>query len=217
MFQDLINALEETLFMMFTSSIFAIAFALPLSLVMILPKQHENNIVLWAQKILEVVIHLVCTIPFIVFMILLIPMAHWMIQSEIQNPLIAVVPLTLVAFPLFTEVCRKALKQVPAAVIETALSLGAKPAHLIFKICLPEALPNIIHSFSQVLIQMMGFSIMAGLLGGGGLGRLLLEKGYQNYHGVSVFGIIFTLILLVLFLQAVGHFLAFGSFKRITK
>lgn len=214
MFQDLINALEESLFMIFTTSLTTLLLGFPLSILQAISIQRSNKNHLIAYKILNTSIHLVSAIPYIIILIAIIPFTHWLMGVNARyGSFFAVIPLTLAAFPLFTKLCTEALNKIPKSMIETALSLGASPKQVVFKVIIPEALPNIIHGFSQLLIQIIGLTVVVGVLGGGGIGRLLVEKGYRNYEASYVIAILGLLILLVVIVQSLGHFLAYGSFK----
>lgn len=213
MFQELISGIEETLFMVFCGSLITVLIGFPLSIMNLLPNQNSSAMAGFIHKILDMFIRLVCTIPYIVIMIALIPITHWLMDVQIST-IVAVIPISLVGIPLFTKTCSEAFKKVPAGLIDSALSLGASSRQLIMKVLIPEALPNIIYGFSQVLIQLIAFSVIVGVLGAGGIGKLLLEKGYQDYQSAYILPVIFIIVSLVLLIQYMGHFLAFGSFSR---
>lgn len=213
MFHDLLNALENTLFMVFISSILTLLLAFPLSLLQVFPKR-KNLSSTFFYSALNTIIRLVCAIPYLVIVITLIPVTHWLMGSGTNN-FIAIIPLTLVAVPLFTKTCTDALQTVPKGLVDAAISLGATPRHLVQKVLLPEALPDIIYGFSQLLIHLLGFTVMLGVLGTGGIGKLLVERGYQDYHFQYVLFIVLALISVVILIQTLGRFLAYGSFKRL--
>lgn len=218
MFHDLLNALEESLFMIFTSSLITILLGFPLSILQALPPSRRNTMSLFFHRFLNSMIPLISAIPYIIILVAIIPFTRWLMKSNAQHAsFIAIIPLSLAAFPLFTKICTEALNKVSKQLIETAISLGASPRQIVFKVIIPEALPNIIHGFSQLLIQIIGLSVVVGVLGAGGIGRLLVEKGYQNYQTSYILAILATLMILVLLVQLMGHFLAFGSFKPKTQ
>ncbi len=211
MFHDLIDALEKTLFMVFTASILTILLGFPLSVVQAFPKSKSGSTAV-LHSCIKAIIQLIAAIPYIVIMIALIPIAHWLMGTQ-HGTVIAVIPLTLASVPLFTKVCMEAFAKIPKGLKEAMVSLGATKRQLLFKVILPEAIPDIIYGFSQVLIQILGFSVVLGVLGAGGIGALLVEKGYKDYQTSYVLGIIVTLIILVIGVQMIGRFLAYGSLK----
>lgn len=212
MFHDLLNALEVTLFMVFTASILTVLLGFPLSVFQAVSNRNNGRGTILA-RFLNAIIHLISAIPYIVIMIALIPITHWLMDSH-RSSIIALIPLTLASIPLFTKICNEAFSKVPKGLQEAAIVLGATPRQLLFKVLIPESLPAIIHGFCELIIQIIGFTVVIGVLGAGGIGGLLVEKGYQNYQTNYVLAIIVTLVALVLIIQSIGQYLAYGHFKK---
>jgi D-methionine transport system permease protein len=216
MFQELINGIEETLFMVFTASLITVLIGFPLSIMTILPLKNFSRITRISYKLVDIFIRLVCTIPYIVVMIALIPITHWLMDTQIST-FAAVIPLSIAGIPLFTKTCVEAFKKIPKGLLDAATSLGANTFQLVVKVLIPESLSNIIYGFTQVLIQLIAFAVIVGVLGAGGIGKLLLEKGYQDYETAYVLPLILTIVMLVTVIQYAGRFLAFGSFTQVEK
>ncbi len=212
MLQELLNALEESLFMIFTSSLSVLLLGFPLSILQVLPNpQHKRSRIL-IQKCLNSLIPVASSIPYIIILIVTIPFTRFWLEANMrQGSFIAIIPLTIAAFPLLTKVCTEAMNRVPKNLSESALSLGASPYQLVFKVLIPEALPNIILGFSQVLTQVIGLTFVVGILGAGGLGKLLVLKGYQQTELSYILAILLTLVALIMIIQYLARFLAYGN------
>lgn len=215
MFHELLNALEETLWVVFLSSILAFILGFFLSLLQFLPRQHS----ILTRTLLPFVnscIHLICSIPYFIIMIIFFPIMLWLMR-EFHSQFSTIISLVLVSIPLFTKSCTSSFNRVPKELIEMAYGLGATPRHLIQKILIPESLNDIIFHFSQLLIQLIGLSVLLGLFANEGLGKLLLEKVYQDYQSSYLLGIIVCLAILVIAIQKLGQLLAYGSLKQLDK
>lgn len=159
------------------------------------------------NRISGAVINILRSIPFIILMISIIPLTRLLVGTSIGT-YAAIVPLTVAAIPFFARVTESALREVPAGLIEAAQAMGAHTRQIIIKVLIPESLPGLIRGASLTLISLIGYSAMAGAIGGGGLGELAISYGYQRFD-LSV--MLETIVILIIFVQAVqwlGDYLA---------
>ncbi len=212
MFYELLNALEETLFMVFSAGLLTSLLGLPIGLVLSLTntdKILENKLI---YKTLHFWIELMQSVPYLIFMIAIIPLTEFM-MGFYEGSIAAVVPLTLAAVPYFAKLSEKALNRIHPGTIEAAKAIGASNKQIIYKVLIPEALPNIIKALTLTLTHLVGYSTIAGAVGAGGLGGLIIYKGYQAFHFDYVLVTMVTLIAVIQLIQVSGHYIANGSLK----
>ncbi len=208
----LLKSSFETILMVSIASILGFIMALPLSIV--LYASHDRGVKPRKNlyQFLSFFINSGRSIPYLIFTIFLIPFTRLIIGSSIGT-LAALVPLTLGASLLMARVIEDAFKTVDKGVIEMGQSFGGRPYQLIFKIVLPESLPHMIAGLTTIIINIVGFSAMAGAVGGGGLGDLAIRYGYQRYDTGLLIAIVVILIIMVQAIQLLGDRLSL-KFKR---
>lgn len=213
---ELINllwqSLLETLYMVVISSTLAALFGIPLGvLLLVTDKGHilENAVI---NKPLGIVVNMLRSIPFIILMVAIIPLTRIIAGTSIGTTA-ACVPLTIAAAPFTARLVETALKEVPAGLIEAAQAMGASPLEIIRKVLLPEAMPAIIDSITNVIVNLISYSAMAGAIGGGGLGDLAIRYGYQRFRLDVMLMTIAVLIVVVQCIQSAGNFLS----RRVNK
>ncbi len=143
-------------------------------------------------------------------MVSIIPFTRF-VAGSVEGSIAAVIPLTLASIPYFAQLSEKAISKIQPGLIEAALAIGASPLQIIYKVLIPEALPNIISALTSTLIHLIGYSTIAGALGSGGLGNLIIHKGYQSFHTDYVVATVISLIALVQTIQICGDYIANGS------
>ncbi len=210
MLHTLFNALEETLFMVFSAGLLTWIIGLPLAAFLSVLSTQQSSSVSFIYKPLSFVISIAHKVPYIGLMIALIPLTRFIMGTG-EGSVAAILPLTLAAIPYFTQLCEKALNKVPRGLIEAAKAAGASPLQIIYKVLIPEALPNIILALTTTLTHLIGYSTMAGALGGGGLGSLMIHKGYQDFHSEYVIAAVILLIALIQIIQLCGDYIANGN------
>lgn len=203
----LIRGTLETLYMVAASGAVAFVIGLPLGIILsvtshsgILPNRTLN-------AALSLVVNVGRSVPFIILMIAIIPLTRFIVGSSIGTNA-AVVPLAVAAIPFVGRVIETALREVDAGVIEAAQSMGATPMQVITRVMLPEALPGIIAGLTLTLINLIGYSAMAGTIGGGGLGDVAIRYGYQRFMLDIMITTVVILVALVQICQIVGDKLA---------
>ena len=145
-------------------------------------------------------------------MVAIIPLTRMIAGSSIGTTA-ACVPLTLAAIPFAGRLVETALKEVPFGLVEAAQSMGASPFQIIYKVLVPEALPTIIDSMTNVIVNLISYSAMAGAIGGGGLGDLAIRYGYQRFRLDVMLATIAILVIVVQLIQSLGNYLA----RRVNK
>ena len=211
MLDILLPALGQTIYMSLVSTILAVIIGFGLAIVLILTSKdglRENKTI---YSILDLVINTLRSFPFIILMIVLFPLTKILIGQSIGTTA-AIIPLTIGAAPFVARLIESALKEVDTGVIEAAKSFGASDFQIIFKVMLIEALPAIISAVTLTLITIIGFSAMAGAVGGGGLGDVAIKYGYYRFQTDTMIYTVIILIALVQFVQSLGDY-----FYKITK
>ncbi|AFF21150.1 ABC transporter permease [Helicobacter pylori] len=209
--QMLIQATLETLYMVFVASFLAVVFGLPLGVLLLVSKKgHLLNKPL-LHKILDTSINMTRSFPFIILIILLLPLSRFLIGTSIGSSA-SIIPLAISAIPFVAKLFENSLMEVEHGKIETTLSLGASNLEVI-KMMLLESLPSLVNNITITLISLIGYSAMAGALGAGGLGDLAIRIGYQSYRGDVLFYAVVVIIVLVQIIQSVGDYVV----KRLRK
>jgi D-methionine transport system permease protein len=194
----MISGSLETLYMVVMSLFFAIVGGIPLGVLTTITRQNHILPNKSLNYILDVIINIGRSIPFIILMVAVIPFTRMIVGTSIGTNA-AVVPLSLAAIPFMGRVTDNAILEIDHGVIESAQSMGASPLQIVFKVLLPESLPAIILGLTLTAINLVSYSAMAGAIGGGGLGDIAIRYGYQRFQlGVMLE----TIVILVLMVQA---------------
>ncbi len=203
----------ETIYMVLLSTAFSYVFGLPLALILVITdKGHilENPAL---NRILGGIVNAARSIPFIIFLILVIPLTRLIVGTSIGT-VASIVPLTLAAIPFVARLVETSLKEINWGLIEAALSMGANTWQIIRKVLIPEAFPSIILGVSITTINLVGYSAMAGIVGGGGLGTLAYYYGYQRYQTGIMWVTVVLLIILVQGVQMLGDKMANSAVNK---
>lgn len=208
----LYKATLETLYMSLVSTILAFIIGLGLAVILILTKKGglAQNIAIY--RTLDIIVNTLRSFPFIILMIVLFPLTKLIIGTSIGTSA-AIVPLTIGSAPFIARLIEAAMLEVDKGVIEAAMSFGASRFQIIFKVQLREALPAIINALTLTLIMIIGFSAMAGTVGGGGLGDVAVRYGYQRFKPDVMIYTVIILILLVQIIQSLGDV----AYKKLKK
>ncbi len=203
----LLSATLETLYMVLIASLLAIVVGIPLGTILYITR--EGNILEQASihSTLSIIVNMTRSIPFIILMIAVIPFTRLIMGSSIGTNA-AIVPLSLAAMPFLARVVENALLEVNKGLIEAATAMGSTSWQIISKVLLPEALPGIVNGLTLTIISLVGYSAMAGAVGGGGLGDLAIRYGYQRFDVGIMLMTIAIMIVLVQVIQYVGDTIA---------
>lgn len=209
---DIKIALSQTAFMVFTSLAAAIVVGGAFGLLLYATSNTlfvKNKTV---NKIVGVILNIIRSVPFLILMILLLPLSKLVVGTKIGSEAV-VVPLSIASTAFFARLAEASFSDVSKGVIEAAVSSGAKKINIITGILIPEALPSLVKNITVTAISILGFSAMAGLVGGGGLGDLAYRYGYQRYQTDIMIACVLILIVLVQLIQWIGDIIA----KRLDK
>ncbi|NMA14830.1 MAG: ABC transporter permease [Clostridia bacterium] len=201
------EALVETFYMVFFSTAISYLFGLPLGIILVITEKGHIAENLPLNKVLAAVINATRSLPFIILLVALIPFTKLLVGKFIGTTA-AIVPLTIGAIPFVARMVETSLKEVEWGLIEASLSMGASPWQLIRKVLVPEALSSLVMGATITTITLIGYSAMAGFVGGGGLGDLGVRYGFYRYRPDIMFTVVVTLIVLVQLLQMMGDHIA---------
>lgn len=210
-----LGSLWETVYATLLSTLFAIILGLPLGMILV---AGEKDGVLplpgMLMKILNVIINLLRSVPFIILMVMVIPLTRAIIGTSVGT-VASIVPLTIAAFPFVARLVESSLREVNPNIIETAQSMGATPLQILLKVMLPESVPSLITNFTLAITTIMGYTAMSGAVGGGGLGMIAITYGYQRYRYAILYAAVIVLVLVVQVIQSFGTWLAARCDKRL--
>ena len=208
-------AIWETVYVTVLSTAFAIVLGLPLGVLLV---AGEKNGVLPLPKglmhVLNVVINLLRSVPFLILMIMVFPLTRLIVGTTVGT-VASIVPLVIAAFPFVARLVESSLREVNPNIIEAAQSMGATPMQIICKVMIPESIPSLISNATIAITTILGYSAMSGIIGGGGLGKIAINYGYYRYKFLVMLIAVILLILLVQIFQAVGTKIAIRSDKRL--
>ncbi len=205
--QDLmIQALWETIIMVGASAGIAVALGLPLALLLHVTSPGGLSPNAWINRPIGLAVNAARSTPFIILMVAIVPFTRLVAGTSIGTTA-AVVPLALAATAFLARLFENALREVDRGVIEAARAMGATRMQIVWKVLVPEALPGLIAATTVALVSLVGFSAMAGAVGGGGLGDLGIRFGYQRFMPEVMATVVIILILFVQGLQSLGDWL----------
>lgn len=210
---DLTPAFGETFLMVGVSSFFAIAGGLPLGFLLYITERRlfwDNQL---AHAIGSLLVNVVRSLPFVILLVLLLPFTQWVLGTTI-GPGAAAVPLSVAAVAFYARLVEGALCEVDPGIIEAAQAFGASPLRIIFGVLLREALPGLLRALTITLISLIGYSAMAGIVGGGGVGDLAIRFGYYRYQTDVMIITVIALVVLVQLVQSAGDVLAKRADKK---
>ena len=205
MFEVVLKALGETLSMVFFSSIFSIIIGFILAIIVTVTSPNGLKPIKIVYEILGLVINVLRGFPFVILMVAIIPFTK-MIAGTFIGVKGAIIPLTIAAIPFVARIIESALKEVDPGVIESAKAFGASNTQIIFKVMIKEAIPSIVSGLTLIVISIIGYSAMAGAVGGGGLGNLAITYGYQRFQTDIMIITVIILIIIVQVLQSLGNY-----------
>ena len=205
----------ETLNVTVIATALAIVIGLPLGVLLV---AGEKNGVLPlprpVMQVLNVVINLLRSVPFLILMIMAFPLARLIVGTAVGT-VASIVPLVIAAFPFVARLVESSLREVNPNIIEMAQSMGASPFQIIMKVMIPESVPSLLSNFTIAVTTILGYSAMGGIIGGGGLGKIAINYGYYRYMYLVMYLAVILLIFLVQIFQSVGTRLSVKSDKRL--
>ena len=207
MIKMLLEGIWDTCYMTLVSTFFGYLIGLPLGIALTLTDENGIAPNRTVYRILDVIINITRSIPFLILLILVMPLTK-AIVGKTYGSTATIVPLTLAAAPFIGRMVESSLKEVPTGVIEAALSMGAKTGTIVWKVLIGEARTSLLVGATIVLGTVLGYSAMAGVIGGGGLGDIAIRYGYYRYDtGVMLVTLVF-IVAIVQLLQGLGNLAA---------
>ncbi len=208
-------AIWETLYALALEVLFAYVIGLPLGVLLVTGEKDGIRPVNPAlMKAINVVINLLRSIPFLILMIIALPLSKIIVGTKVGTPA-TIPPMVVAAFPLVARMVESSLREVNRGVIEAAQSMGASAWQIVTKVLLPEALPSLLSGGTITVGTILGYGAMAGIIGGGGLGQMAITYGYYNTKYLIMWAAVIGLIILVQIFQSVGGRMAVKCDKRL--
>ena len=208
----IIKGIFETLQMTGFASLFAYLIGLPLGILLYATSKgriYENRVV---NTVVGAVVNISRSLPFLILLVLLIPVTRFIVGSSIGTTA-TIVPLTIGAIPIVARMVESSLNEVPSGIIEAANSMGASPFFIVCHFILPEAGPSLLLGAAINIATVLGYSAMAGVIGGGGLGALALQYGYYRYQKDVLWVTVAILVIMVWAVQEIGGAISKGVRK----
>ncbi len=209
----LLQGIGESLYMTLVSTLLAYIIGLPLGILLVTAARDGIRPCEWLFKTLDIVVNLTRSIPFLILLVSVLPFTRAVVGTTLGSTA-TIVPLTLSAAPFIARIVESSIKEVDVGVIEAAQSMGASSMQIIWKVMLPEAKPSLIVGSAIATTTILGYSAMAGFVGGGGLGTIAINYGYYRYQNEMILITVVLLVLIVQVLQGIGMKAAGLSDKR---
>ena len=206
----------QTLVMVLFSTVFALLLGLPLGILLCVTGPESQGGITprpVLNEVLSRIVNVLRSFPFIILMILLFPLSRLIVGTSIGTAA-TIVPLSIAAAPFVARIIESALKEVDPGVVQAARAMGSTNSQIIFKVLLPEAMPSLVSGVTLTIINLIGYSAMAGAIGGGGLGDLAIRYGYQRFRSDVMLVAVVVILLLVEIIQFVGNKISSKMIER---
>jgi len=200
--------LLHTLYMVGVATLFALLGGLPLGITLY---QMRGQRLIYVP--LNTLVNIGRSIPFAILIVAIIPITRWIVGTSIGTTA-SIVPLTVAALPFFARIVESSLLEVNASLVEAAYVMGSSPQQVIRKVLVPEALPSLIRGLTLTCVTLIGYSTLAGLVGGGGLGQIAIQYGYQRFNLTMMLVTLALLLALVEGVQGIGNACAKAILKK---
>ncbi|MEH0833745.1 ABC transporter permease [Pectobacterium cacticida] len=210
---ELVFAFGETFTMVCISTLCAVVLGLPLGIAIYVTDRHlfwQNRFIYLLSTIL---VNIIRSIPFVILLVLLLPLTQLLLGNTI-GPVAASVPMSVAAIAFYARLVDSALREVDPGIVEAAEAFGASPTRIIATVLLPEALAGLLRGLTITLVSLIGYSAMAGIVGGGGVGDLAIRFGYYRYETEVMIVTVIALVVLVQVVQTLGDRLSRWANKR---
>ena len=193
-----------------------VAFALGIVLAVLLVAGEEGGVRPLPRpvmKLLNIIINVLRSVPFLILMLFVLPLSKLLVGTRVGTPA-SIPPLIIAAAPFVARLVETSLRELDHGVIEAATSMGCTPFQIVRKVIIPECMPALISSFTTAFITILGYGAMAGAIGGGGLGKIAINQGYNNYNTAVMFVATVLIVILVQIAQSIGTHLAMKLDRR---
>ena len=206
----------ETIYMTFVSAFFSYIIGLPLGVLLSITDKNGICALPWLNKILGFAVNIFRSIPFVILMIAALPAAKLIVGTSLGNKAM-IVTLIIAAAPYVARMVESSIKEVDSGVIEAAQAMGTSSFGIIRKVLIPEAKPSLIVGAVISLVTILGYSAMAGTIGGGGLGMIAITYGYQRFNNNIIWICVLLTLVIVQLIQEIGMLITKKTDKRISK
>ncbi len=204
----------ETIYMTLISTVVSYVIGLPLGLILCVTDKEGIHPVPWLNRIIGIVVNIFRSIPFIILMVAVLPAAKLIVGTSLGNKAM-IVTLIIAAAPYVARMVESSVKEVNKGVIEAAQAMGTPSFKIVFKVLIPEAKPSLIVGSVISMVTILGYSAMAGTIGGTGLGQIAISYGYQRYKDDVIWVCVVLTIIIVQIIQEAGMLIARKTDKRI--
>ncbi len=204
----------ETIYMTLISTFFAYLFGLPLGMILCVTDKDGIHPVPWLNKILGLIVNFFRSIPFIVLMVAMLPVAKFIVGVSLGNKAM-IVMLIIAAAPYVARMVESSIKEVSPGVIEAAQSMGTSNFQIVRKVLIPEAKPSLITGAVISMVTILGYSAMASTIGGTGLGQIAIIYGHQRSNSDITWTCVLLIVVIVQIIQEIGMRIAHRTDKRI--
>ncbi|MDO4661567.1 MAG: methionine ABC transporter permease [Tissierellia bacterium] len=203
----------ETVEMVFFSSVFSIIIGLLLAILLYTIREDGLNPKKSLYKILDIIVNILRSIPFVILMIIVLPLSKVIVGTKIGTAA-SIVPLTICAIPFVARLFEDEFTGIDKGIIEAAKSMGSTNSEIIWKVVIPETIPGLISSSTNLIINLIGYSAMSGFIGGGGLGNLAIRYGYNRRENLVLLASVVAIVILVQIVQYIGRKLSIKTNKK---
>ncbi len=214
MITELLHGIWETLYMTLTSTVMAYVLGIPVGIILYITDKNGICKNRPANVILGVIVNVLRSVPFLILLVAILPFTRLVVGTTLGSTA-AIVPLVVASAPFVARMVESSLKEVDGGLIEAAQSMGASPVQIILKVLIPEAKPSLLVGSAIAVTTILGYSAMAGFVGGGGLGAIAINYGYYRYNNKVMLITVLLLVVIVQILQELGMRVATRTDKRI--
>lgn len=208
-------ALWETTYVTLLATLFALILGLPLGVLLVVgEKDGIMPLPSWLLKVINVVINILRSVPFIIVVVVVFPLTRLIIGTTVGTTA-SIVPLVIAAFPFIARLVESSLREINPNIIEMAQSMGAAPMQIIRKVLLKESIPSLINNVTIAITTILGYTAMSGIVGGGGIGKIAINYGYYRYNYPVMILAVIVLVILVQVIQKIGTSIGIKSDKRL--
>ena len=214
MINEMLGGIGQTLYMTLFSTLLAYILGLPIGVALCVTDKNGLHPMKGVNAVLGAIVNIVRSVPFIILLITVLPFTQWLLGTTL-GPTATVVPLVLSAAPFIGRMVEGSLKEVPAGVIEAARAMGTSNTKIILKTLIPEAKPSLINGCVITMTTILGYTAMAGYVGGGGLGAIAINYGYYRYNTPVMLVTVALMVVIVQLFQEIGSRICKKTDKRI--
>ena len=214
---NMLFAIWETLYAPMLATVFAYVIGLPLGILLVTGEESGvRPLPKPLMRALNVVINLLRSVPFLILMVVVIPLSRLIVGTSVGTAA-TIVPLTVAAAPYVARLVEGSLREMDRGIIEAAQAMGCSPLQIVTKVMLPECKPSLINGATNAAITILSYGAMAGSIGGGGLGAMSLMRGYARGQTIVLYVAVIILVILVQIIQSIGTALSVKTDKRINE